>query len=170
MILEVTGDQIAQLSDSDLRTLVGYLCEREVRAHGHSPATVTWGGHQNAADGGIDVRVTLGKGATISGYVPKAVAGFQVKAQDMPRAAILTEMAPGGFVRPSIAELTSNRLKERKTAMAEAVQGLPPGSSLTLDFYDRRRIASWVNQHASLEPWVREKLGLSLSGWRPFED
>jgi hypothetical protein len=44
------------------------------------------------------------------------------------------------------------------------------GRSLTLDFYDRRRVASWVNQHAGLVPWVREKLGLPLSGWRPYED
>lgn len=186
MILEVTGDQIAQLNDTDLRTLVGYLCEREVCTHGHSTSAVTWGGHQNAADGGIDVRVTLPGSAAISGYVPRTATGFQVKAQDMSSAAILREMAPKGVVRPSIAELAANGgayiivsskgslsdtpLDDRKVAMAEAVKGLPADSSLTLDFYDRRRIASWVNQHAGLVPWVREKLGVSLSGWRPFED
>ena len=95
MILEVTGDQIAQLTDTDLRTLVGYLCEREVRGHGHSPSAVTWGGHQNAGDGGVDVRVALSAGAAITGYVPKAATAFQVKAQKMPRGAILEEMAPG---------------------------------------------------------------------------
>lgn len=186
MILEITSDQIAQLNDTDLRTLVGYLCEREVRAHGHSPSAVTWGGHQNAGDGGIDVRVALSADAKISGYVPKPATGFQVKAQDMPKSAILAEMAPGGILLPSIAELASNSgayiivssqgstsdkpLNERKTTMMEAVQALPAGSSLTLDFYDRRRIASWVNQHAGLVPWVREKLSLPLSGWRPYED
>jgi len=186
MILEVTGDQIAQLNDTDLRTLVGYLCEREVRAHGHSPSAVTWGGHQNAGDGGIDVRVALPPGAAISGYVPKTATGFQVKAQDMPHAAILKEMTPEGVILPSIQELAANggayvivsskgsvsdtSLKDRNVAMAEAARGFPTGSSLTLHFYDRRRIASWVNQHAGLVPWVREKLGLPLSGWRPFED
>ncbi len=88
MILEVTGDQIAQLNDTDLRTLVGYLCEREVRVHGHSPSAVTWGGHQNAGDGGIDVRVALPAGTPITGYVPNAATGFQVKAQDMPPGAL----------------------------------------------------------------------------------
>ena len=186
MILEVTGDQIAQLDDTNLRTLVGYLCEREVRAHGHCPSAVTWGGHQNAGDGGIDVRVALSAGAAISGYVPKAATGFQVKAQNMPRGAILKEMAPKGRVRLSITELAANGgayiivgskgshadllLTAQKAAMAEAVKGLQSISSLTLDFYDRRRIASWVNQHAGLVPWVRERLGLPLSGWRPFED
>ena len=186
MILEVTGDQIAKLNDTALRTLVGYLCEREVRAHGYSPDTVTWGGHQNAGDGGIDVRVAISTGAAISGYVPKVATAFQVKAQDMPRGAILKEMAPGGVVLPSITELAANggayiivsseeslsdtSLKNRKSAMAEAVKGLPSTSSLTLDFYDSRRLATWVNQHAGLVPWVRERIGLPLSGWRPFED
>ena len=186
MILEVTGDQIAQLTDTDLRTLVGYLCEREVRGHGHCPSAVTWGGHQNASDGGVDVRVALSAGAAISGYVPKAATAFQVKAQKMPRGEILEEMAPDGVVLPSIIELATNggayiivssegslsdtSLKNRKAAMAEAVEGLPSISSLTLDFYDRRRIATWVNLHAGLVPWVRERLGLPLSGWRPFED
>lgn len=186
MILEITSDQIAQLNDTDLRTLVGYLCELEVRAHGHCPSAVTWGGHQNAGDGGIDVRVALPAGAAISGYVPKAATGFQVKAQDMPRGEICKEMATDDVVRPSITELANiggayiivsskgsisdKPLKDRKAAMAEVVEALPSAPSLTLDFYDRRRIASWVNQHAGLVPWVREKLGLPLSGWRPFED
>jgi hypothetical protein len=184
MILEVTADQIADLTDTDLRTLVAYLCEREVRAHGYSPSAVTWGGHQNAADGGIDVRIALSAGTAISGYVPKPATGFQVKAQDMPHGAILKEMAPGGIVLPSIAELAANggayiivsskgsladsSMTDRKAAMAEAVKSL--SSALSLDFYDRRRLASWLNQHPGLVPWVRERLGLPLSGWRPFED
>lgn len=87
MILEITAEQVEQLNDTDLRTLVAYLCEREVRSHGHPVSAVTWGGHQNAGDGGIDVRVSLPAGATITGYVPKASTGLQVKAQDMPRKA-----------------------------------------------------------------------------------
>lgn len=186
MILEVTGDQIAQLNDTDLRTLVGYLCESELRSQRQSAAAVTWGGHQNAGDGGIDVRVSLPSGAAISGYVPKAATGFQVKAQNMPRQAILDEMAPGGDVRQSIVELATNggayiivssqgsvsdtSLRNRKAAMAEALKDAHFATSLAVDFYDRRRIATWVNQHPGLVPWVREQLGLPLSGWRPFED
>jgi hypothetical protein len=184
MILEILADQIAQLTDTDLRTLVAYLCEREVHARGHSTSAVTWGGHQNAGDGGIDVRVALSAGTEISGYIPKPATGFQVKAQDMPHGAILKEMAPGGVVLPSIAELAAtggayvivsskgsladSSLTDRKAAMAAAVKGLSP--TLSIDFYDRRRIATWVNQHAGIVPWVRERLGLPLSGWRPFED
>ena len=158
--------------------------EGEVLAHGHSAATVTWGGHQNAGDGGIDVRVALGMGATISGYVPKAATGFQVKAQDMPKNAILTEMAPGGVVLPSIAELAANGgayiivssrgstadapLRSRRQAMADAVAGLPNRADLRLDFYDRTRIASWVSRHVGLIPWVRAKIGRALQGWQAY--
>lgn len=186
MLLEVTADQIEQLNDTDLRELIGRLCEREVRDRQHSTSAVTWGGHQNAGDGGIDVRVSLPAGTALSGYIPKAATGIQVKAKKMPRSAILTEMAPKGILLSSIVELVADggayiivsskdslsdtALKERKAAMTAAVGLLPPASSLTLDFYDRNRIATWVNLQVGLVAWVREKLGLPLSGWRPFGD
>ena len=55
---------------------------------------VTYGGHQNAQDGGIDVRVDLGT-ATIEGYIPRGQTGYQVKAEDMPKGDIKREMCPG---------------------------------------------------------------------------
>src|SRR4051794_33745618 len=96
MILEISPEQIEQLNDTDLRTLVAYLCEREVVTHGHAAGTITWGGHQNAPDGGIDVRVSLTAGSQISGYIPKPATGFQVKAQTMPASKIKDEMSPDG--------------------------------------------------------------------------
>jgi hypothetical protein len=186
MILEVTRDEISRLTDTDLRTLVAYLAESEVRSIGHSPSAVTWGGHQNASDGGIDVRVTLPIGASIAGYIPRPHTGFQVKAQKMPAGAVRREMVPNGTLLPSIVDLaagggayvivssessTSDRaLRERRAAMEEAAKLLPSGVSLTLDFYDAQRIASWVNQYPALVPWVRQRLGYPHSGWRPYED
>ncbi|MGE0278790.1 MAG: hypothetical protein AB7R40_25620 [Nitrospiraceae bacterium] len=82
MIFEITDEQIKALTDADLRTLVGYLCEEDLRTQSYSPSAVTRGGHQNASDGGIDVRVDLPDGAAPTGYVPAAATGFQVKAQD----------------------------------------------------------------------------------------
>jgi len=43
-MFEITGDHIALLRDDDLRTLVGRLCEEEVRKLGFATSTVTWGG------------------------------------------------------------------------------------------------------------------------------
>lgn len=186
MLFEVTADDIFHLSDADLRQLIGRLSEQEVRQQGYSPVAVTWGGHQNAPDGGIDVRISLSSESSIFGYVPAAATGFQVKAQDMPRQAILNEMAPNGVLRESIAELAAARgayiivsshgsvadtaLTERKNAMREALSGHAHGAALSVEFYDRNRVATWANQHPGLIPWVREKIGRAMSGWRPFAD
>ena len=52
--------------------------------------------------------------------------------------------------------------------MAEAVAGMPGADQLTLDFYDRGRVATWVRDHAGLIPWVRPRIGKSIPGWRAY--
>ena len=104
-MLEITPDNIAQLAEDDLRTLVGLLCEAELARRGLPVSGVTWGGNQRAADGGLDVRVSLPEGSEIADFVPRPNTGFQVKCQDIPRAAILEEMAPSGVLRPVVREL-----------------------------------------------------------------
>jgi hypothetical protein len=185
-MFEITGDDVAALNDEDLRTLVGRLCEAEVRRRELSTAAITWGGNQTAQDGGLDVRVALLAGTNIDGFIPKADTGFQVKKQDMPRGEILKEMKPQpkGEVRPVIVELAEASgayvivsaagstadlaLKNRRDAMAEAVKGIPHADKLTLDFYDRGRVATWVRGHAGLIPWVRSRIGKSIPGWRSY--
>jgi hypothetical protein len=76
-MFEITPDDISLLNDKDLRTLVGLLCEAEVRSSGYSTSSGTWGGHQNAADGGVDVRVDLPENTVIKGFLPRAACGFQ---------------------------------------------------------------------------------------------
>lgn len=183
-MFEITADDISLLNDSDFRALIGQLCEAELRRHGHSVSHATWGGNQTAKDGGLDVHVSLPPGAEIKGFIPKPETGFQVKKPDMPRKAIIDEMKPGGVVRPVILELAKasgayiiasstgstafSALKSRRQAMAEALVGIPEASKLTLDFYDRSRIATWVRDHPGLIPWVRALIGKSVQGWQSF--
>lgn len=183
-MFEITSDDIALLNDEDLRTLIGRLCESEVKTRGLSAASVTWGGNQNAADGGLDVRVALQLGDIIDGFVPRPNTGFQVKKPDMNPAAILEEMRPHGTLRPVIRGLadrsgayiivcsagsTSNTaLQRRRDAMRQAIQDLPNAGGLALDFYDRGRIATWVRDHAGLVVWVKNKIGRSMPAWRPY--
>lgn len=185
-IFEVTSDDVEKLSDSDLRVLVAYVAEREVVRSSHSPASVTYGGHQNAGDGGIDVRVDLAPTDKIAGYVPRPKTGFQVKAEDMAKGDIIKEMKPKGQLRPSIIKLgeaggayiivsskgtlSDTQLTERKNAMHTAIADVPSAAKLHLDFYDRRRLATWVNQNPGLVPWVRSRIGKPLAGWQPFGD
>jgi hypothetical protein len=81
-MLEITGQDIAALNDEDLRSLVGRLCEAELRAAGLTTSSVTWGGNQNAPDGGIDVRVALSAEIQAVKFLPRADIGFQVKKTD----------------------------------------------------------------------------------------
>jgi hypothetical protein len=184
-MFEIVGDDIALLNDEDLRSIVGRLCEAEMRRQNQPVSHAMWGGNQNAKDGGLDVRVALPAGTTVKGFVPKSDTGFQVKKPDMPRAAIIGEMKPKGVVRPVILELakasgayiivsatgstSDSAFKSRKDAMAEALQGIPEAANLTLDFYDRNRVATWVRDHPGLIPWVRSRIGKSIPGWQSYD-
>lgn len=84
-LFDVTDEDIEKLDDDDIRALVAYLCEAEVAALAESTVAVTWGGHQDAEDGGIDVRVSLPHNTSTSGFIPRSETGFQVKKPDMPR-------------------------------------------------------------------------------------
>jgi hypothetical protein len=168
----------------NLRTLVGRLCESDLRTANLPPTAVTWGGNQSSRDGGIDVRVSLAAPPPVSSAIARASTAFQVKAKAMPRSEILSEMRPKGRIRAAIAELARQKgayvlvssreslsdffLRDRCEAMAEAVRELPDRGSLHLDFFDSNRLATWVRCHAGLISWVREKTGRALDGWRPF--
>lgn len=183
-MFDITSDDINQLNDTDLRELVGRLCEAELVSHGLSAAAVTWGGNQTAPDGGLDVRVSLPKGTSIDGFIPRSATGFQVKKPDMPRAAILVEMQPAGVIRPVIQELADESgayviisstgstadgaLRNRQKALRDALKGVVDANQLHTDFYDRTRLATWVRQHPGLITWVKEKVGRALMGWRPY--
>lgn len=183
-MFDITPDDINQLNDIDLRELVGRLCEAELVSNGLSPAAVTWGGSQTAADGGLDVRVALPSGASIEGFVPRRSTGFQVKKPDMPRAEIIAEMRPASTIRPVIQELADeggayvivsssgstadSALRNRQNALREALDGVNNAGHLHTDFYDRTRLATWIRRHPGLITWVREKVGRALVGWRPY--
>lgn len=109
---------------------------------------------------------------------------FRSKKTDMPRGKILEEISPKGTVRPVIKELATQSgayvivssqgstsdpsLRRRRDAMTEAVSGIGDANSLELDFYDRTRLATWVRDYPCLIPWVREKIGKSIQGWRSY--
>jgi hypothetical protein len=183
-LLDISGDDVAQLGDGDLRYLVARLCEAEMRRRDLPTSAVTAGGQQEAKDAGVDVRVMLPASTVISGYVPRPSTAFQVKKSNMPPAAIAKEMRPKGKVRPVLRELAAeggayiivssngstsdSALSERRQAMRDAMKGLKGVRALHLDFYDRGRIASWLRDHPGLIPWVRQRIGKSIRGWQSY--
>ena len=63
-VLEVTGEDIQSLNDTRLRDLIGLLCEADYRRASISVAGISWGGNQDAGDGGFDVLVSSISGST----------------------------------------------------------------------------------------------------------
>ncbi|WP_416899412.1 MAG: hypothetical protein ACMVY4_06765 [Minwuia sp.] len=183
-MFDITGDDIAQLDDKLLRELVGLLCEAECREAGLDSKAVTWGGNQNAADGGFDVVVRTEAGVPGSVLLQRSVVGIQVKKPDLAPAKAKEEMKPGGSLREDIANLvavggcyliassganTSNAmLRRRQKAMRDAMSQDDPNGLVELQFLDRGQIATWVRQHPSMVLWVRERVGRPLIGWHPY--
>ncbi|MCP2091998.1 UNVERIFIED_ORG: hypothetical protein J2Y81_008104 [Paraburkholderia sediminicola] len=183
-MFDVEPDDIQKLNDTDLRELIGRLCEAELASRGLSPAAVTWGGSQTAKDGGLDVRVNLPSDIEIAGFIPRVATGFQVKKPDMARGAITTEMRPGGSIRPVISELAGlsgayvivsangstaeTGLRSRRSAMRDALADVTDADQLHTDFYDRTRIATWIRSHPGVATWMRERIGKPLVGWRAY--
>ena len=180
-MIEILPDDIAALTDGDLRTLVARLATAELRAQSCPLSSVTAGGDQDAPDGGLDVRVETPVALSKPDFVPRAVTGFQVKKPDMPAGEIEKEMRPNGVLRPVIAELAEasgayiivsaqgsvadKPLKDRRKAMRDQLKGLSTVDKLKTDFYDRTRLAAWVNEYPGIAAWVRGRVGRPLSGW-----
>jgi len=185
-LLEITGNDIAKLNDSELRVLIGLLCEADYRRANYSTKGITWGGKQDAADGGLDVVIHDEIQPPEDSFILRSHTGFQVKKPDMSKSKIIPEMRPKGELRESIKDLIANKgayiiasssanttdsaLKDRIKAMKEAVEVEDNHNDLKLDFYDRNRIASWVRSHPFMVLWVRNRIGRQLKGWQPYEN
>jgi hypothetical protein len=185
-VLKVTEDDIGKLDDVSMREIVAELAQASLRVLHLPTSGVTWGGDQNAADGGIDVRIELTPSHNINGFIPRSLTGFQVKKCDLEPADIVKEMRPNGKLRQAIREIADAKgayiivssgvtlsdimLRRRRAAMIEAVSDCVAKNEIFLDFYDQRRLATWVSDHQSLIPYIRKKAGRPVSGWQSYGD
>ncbi|NBH14331.1 hypothetical protein D3Z36_09125 [Lachnospiraceae bacterium] len=184
-MLEIESTHIEELNDSMLRKLIGLLCEEELTKSHINVRKVFWGGHQNAADGGIDVRCEYEGILDDNSFIPRNKVGFQVKLCDLKPKQILTEMRDKtDELKESIQELcrekgayilvcgkssvTDIKYQNRIDAMKEAVRGYQGAESVCLDFMDGNRIATWVRSYPALIVWVREKISRPLQGWQAY--
>ena len=185
-MFDISKDQLLRLSDVDLRELVARLCEAELSRAGAPVSAVRWGGSHTTPDGGLDVEVRV-KGLEFAGdFVPRPWTGIQVKKSKMPKDKIIEEMSPKGNLRPIFQKLARDNgcyiivsldddltpagrpLAVRRNAMQAQLEAVKNLGNLRTEFYGRNDLVTWLRQHPGVQLWVREKLGLPLSGWRPF--
>ena len=183
-VFEVTGDDIKALRDDNLRDLIGLLCEADYRLAEMSTAGITWGGNQDANDGGLDVVVQNNFNPPATSHIPRRFTGFQVKKSAMAPAEIAREMKPLGTLRDSITQLIAQNgayiivssgastshsaTQKRIDGMRNAVSDVHGHANLLIDFFDNGRVATWVRSHPSLILWVKDKIGKPVQGWQPY--
>ncbi|MFQ1781548.1 hypothetical protein ACK377_02820 [Aeromonas veronii] len=184
IFFELEPSDISNLNDADLREMVARLCEAELMRQNIQTSCVLWGGAQEAADGGLDVRVVDAIPLLKPSFVSRANTGFQVKKNSMSKAACRNEMLDKGTLKNVILDLLGKKgayiivsgkddcsdkmLSERLLGMKSALEGLPDSEDLLIDFYGRDRLSAWLRQFPGVALWVRSRLAKPLSGWRPF--
>jgi hypothetical protein len=180
--LEVSIQDVQRLDDVEARDLIRRLCDAEVRGQQLPLVCLVAGGHQNAADGGVDVSICGLPTTMIPGFIPQPWTGFQSKAELMAPQKISKEMKRGGKPRKILEDLaaeggayvivstrdnpTDSALKARLASMRAAAGQL--ADHLALDFYGADRLATWANQYPGVAMWVRERAGRSVSGWSGY--
>jgi len=185
-IFDITNKDIELLNDEDLRSLIGKLSEADLKRQEKGPNGISYGGDQNAADGGIDVYIEVYGVENSNNFVPRNITGFQVKVPDMTPASIRKEMSPNGTLRKSVEEIVKKKgayiiacggrtisystLIKRQAAMKDEISMLDITSETIVDYYDSKKIATWVGQYPELILWLRQRIGKEISGWRPCED
>ena len=149
-------------------------------------SAVNWGGAQETRDGGLDVDCVV-KDERFSGdFVPCARTGFQVKKPSMLPSKIAKEMSPKGQLREIFYELAKDggcyiivsleddpssdkTIRPRQERMQTQVEPTRSHGNLRTEFYGRGRLAQWLDQHPGVRLWVRDRLDLPLTGWRPLK-
>ncbi|MGA9582876.1 MAG: hypothetical protein WBR13_13000 [Allosphingosinicella sp.] len=179
---EVSKELIGRLSSMLLRSLLARLLEAEAKQRQIPAASISVGGNDAAADGGVDASITWTGQPAAGGWLPRRTTYFQCKTQKMAALDLHREMRPAGTLRPIFAELASRRgayilfstddishsgYERRMKAMAEAIEDLTGTRHVCLDFFGADRIPRWTNQHLGVALWLLEQMGRGLGGWRP---
>jgi hypothetical protein len=180
-MLSIDKTHIQKLKYEDLEDLLGLLCEAELRRYNVPSASVRWGGKQTSKDGGIDVEVKASSLPYQDGYIRRAFTGIQAKVSSLNKADIKKAMTTkDGALLDSIRELAINggayvlasaNSDTAKLALDDRLsemESIMNDGRCVIDFLDGNAIASWVRDFPGMIPWVRNKIGEPLIGWKPY--
>ena len=95
-IFEIEKDDLLGLDDGQLEELIARLCEAELASKRQSISRVRWGGNITAADGGVDVRVTVEDPAFVGDFIRRGDTVYQAKVPSMAKVAIEKEISGKG--------------------------------------------------------------------------
>lgn len=184
-MFDLTKDDIKELNDSDLRTLVGILCEAELHENCNKISSVSYGGNQDEKDGGIDVLVSC-LSLENGDFIPSPNTIFQVKKPKMQPNKIEHEMKDstgnvkqcilslsekgGAYIIVSSGDDLTTQNKKKRVDKMKTILSENNITNVKVDFYDCGAITSWTRKYPSLICWVKQKNGKYTSGWTSYEN
>ena len=182
---DVSGEEIAGLTERTFTDLVRQLLNAEAQAHNlhshgvwiHVPANI------HTPDGGEDGRIQWEGGPDSTSRLPSRLNQFQLKAGKISPAGarrdVLTEggavkgmvrsvlEADGHYIMLCAYRYNQQAIESRVTNIRDALRS--QGMSIhdeQIEFRDAEQIASWVNLHAAVATWVKERTQPGTTG--PF--
>lgn len=180
-MLNVSKKQIQDLKDDDLRELIALLSISTLNKYRISSKSVSYGGSQDAKDGGVDIRIKFVKKQPINDFIDNKNVIIQVKVPNMTASGIKKEMCPCNSLRASIKELeacsgkyiiassksdlTDLEYNKRIDSMKNCTTDY---KNIKVDFYDCNKIATWVNEYPGICMWVHNKFNLNIFGWQSY--
>ena len=179
----VSGEHIAALTERTFAELLRRLLSVEAQEHGIPASAIHVASPIYTPDGGEDGRIEWTEDPDRTPFLPCQLCQFQLKAGKIgPAEAGHDVLIRNGEVKPMVRSVleagghyimlcahahVQREIEARKTAILRAIRN----AGLTIhenqiDFRDADQIAHWVNHHAPVAIWVRDKTQPGLLG--PF--
>lgn len=179
ILQQVTFEHIRRLSDAQLTNLLLRLLNLEALKNGIPLSDVRVPLNITIGDGGEDGRIKWSDGIEKTDNIPSRFSIFQVKATGMGPEKCKAELFTStGEIKPKIKSVASengayvifcqNNAQDIDKNIKKIREGLKEGgianhATLTVEFYDAERIASWVNQYPQAAIYVAEcSVGISF--------
>lgn len=187
-ILEVSDDDICDLSDIQLTSLLDRLLHLEALKFGITPRGIGVGLQINVADGGEDGRIRWEGDPVDTDYLPSNFVQFQVKATQMGPAECANELVNNGQLKPMIrdalAEGAAYALFNSKNLNQAQIQlridrmrrrlidlNAPNAEVCRIEIFSAEKIKNWVNTYISSIVAVSSYVGTPvLPGLKTFEE
>ena len=171
---EVTGTDIASLTERTFPRLLRRLLNAEAEANGLPAYGVHVASNINAPDGGEDGRITWNDGPSGTPFLPSRLNQFQLKTgKILPAAAGKDVLTKKGAVKDMVRSILEDGghyimlcahpyaeqdIEVRETRIRKALRNAGMTvSDEQVDFRDADQIATWVNRHPPIATWVKEQ-------------
>ena len=171
---DITGKEIAHLTEKTFPKLLRRLLHAEAQAHGLTADGIHVASNVFAPDGGEDGRMRWEDGPPRTPFLPSRLCQFQLKAGKITPSAAARDVldknrnvkvrvrkvleATGNYIMLCARPYTQKQIEDREASIRDALcsagMGIQDGQ---VDFRDADQIADWVNHHAAVAMWVKEQ-------------